>query len=372
MDSQTAYSTSDDGDGALLPLVFILMQWLNRRNVATMAMIQAASTVRTCEPPICSTLLLLAGIVLHSMSLTADVIGSLGRQVNGRRRLWVVEQSGGVWKDLQRVGAQHDKVFKRFCRLPRPLFNEILLRIAPYIQFQKTNWRQPVPAGQKLACAIIRWATGDFYRQTAHGLGLGLCSALRSNEEVADALIKEYDHLISFPTRRRLQEVLYAFKRKGFPRCVGAIDDTHIYIEKPRGERSECYYDRTGQFFVQVQVVCDHECRIFSVYVGCPGSVHDSLALRLSRLYTMAREGSGVFGTGSVVLRDGRTVGRYLLGNAGYPLLPCIMIPGWRGRRTEQQRMYDGCHTSARSCIERTFRRLKAKWRHLYGDKSAI
>ncbi|GBG84535.1 hypothetical protein CBR_g38817 [Chara braunii] len=169
---------------------------------------------------------------------------------------------------------------------------------------------------------------------------------------------------IGWAAGRRLQEVLDGFERKGFPGCVGAIDGTHIYVKKPSGERAECYYDRTGQFSVQAQVVCDNECHISSVYVGCPGSLHDSRALRLSPLYAMAREGRGLFGTGSVVLRDERTVGRYLLGDAGYPLLPWIMIPGWRGTRTEQQRMYNDCHTSARSCIEGTFGRLKAVWRH--------
>ncbi|GBG87514.1 hypothetical protein CBR_g45572 [Chara braunii] len=188
---------------------------------------------------------------------------------------------------------------------------------------RRTWWPWPCPR-QPLRC---RWGTGGFYRQTAHGLGLGLMSAMRSNEDVTDVLINGYGHLLQFPTGDKLQETLDVFERKGFTGCVGAINCTHVYIEKPRNERGECYYDRNDQFSVVVHVVCDHECQIVSVYVGCPGSVQGSLVLRTSPLYRKAQQQSGVLGMGAEVLPDGRAVGRYLLADAGYPNLPWLMTP---------------------------------------------
>ncbi|GBG90026.1 hypothetical protein CBR_g50119 [Chara braunii] len=320
----------DDWDDTMFLMVFVLLQCMNRRNAAAMAVRQAAAAMPTCLLGLSSTLLHLTGAVMHSMSL-AGVLGSVFiRRVDGRRHVWELERTGGVWKDLQREGGRHEKVFQQFCRLPRPLFNEILARIAPHIQRQMTNWRQPVPAAQKFACALIRGATGGYYRQLAHGLGLGLASALRSNIDVADAVIREYGHLLQFPTGQKLQDTLDAFERKGFPGCVGAIDCTHVYIEKPAGQRGECFYDRTGQFSVVAQAVCDHECRIQSVFV----------------------------------LRGGRTIGRYLLRDTGYPQLPLIMTPVGGNCRNADEQVYDDCHTSAKWCIERTFGRLKVVWRN--------
>ncbi|GBG81348.1 hypothetical protein CBR_g32021 [Chara braunii] len=309
-------------DNEMFIVLFVIMQWINRRNVAAMGVLQAAATVSLFGSEISSVLFHLAGAVMHSVSLASCIPDELGARLDRRRRIWVIERSGGLWKDLQRVGVEHDKVFKRFCRLPRPVFNDVLARIGPHIQRQTTNWRQHVPVGQKFACALIRWATGGFYRQTAHGLGLGLCSGLRSNEDVADALIREYGNIISFPTGGRMEEVLVAFERKGFPGCMRAIDDTHIYLEKPKNERSECYG---------------------AVLRASPSGVRP----RMPHI-------------------DGRYVGRYVLGDEGYPLLSWIMIPvgNKEGGRMAAEVTYDDCHTSARSCIERTFGRLKSVWRH--------
>ncbi|GBG71125.1 hypothetical protein CBR_g8426 [Chara braunii] len=354
----------DDWDDSMFLLVYILLQWMNHRNVVAMVVIEATAAVPTSVPGMSNALLLLAGAAMHGMSLASTVFAVVGRRMDDRRRIWVLQRSGGVWEDLQRVGGRHEKVFQRFCRLSRPLFEEVLARIAPHIQRQETNWRQPVPVAQKFACALMRWASGVFYRQSAHSLGIGLASALRSNEDVTDALINEYGHLLQFPTDQRLQDTIDAFERKGFPGCVGAIDCTHVYIEKPRNERGECYYDRTGQFSIVAQVVCDHECRITSAFVGSPGSVNGSRVLRVSPVYRQAQGGTGVFATGSEVLRDGWRGGRYLLGDAGNPQLPWLMTPVGGSNKTPTEQVYDDCHTSARSCIERTFGRLKKVWRN--------
>ncbi|GBG59751.1 hypothetical protein CBR_g54854 [Chara braunii] len=355
---------SQESEDAMCMLLFVLFQWVNRRNMAALAVVEAVSLMPFVHQNVSAAVTLLAGGLLHGFALGSLVVEEMGRTMDRRRRLWVLERSGSLWKDLQRVGAEHDKVFLRFCRLPRPLFFEVLARVGPHIQRSPTNYRLPIPAGQKFACAFMRWATGGYYRQSSYCLGIGLASALRSNEEVVDAIIREYGHLLRFPTGQRLEDVQNGFERKGFPGCVGAIDCTHLYIEKPKGEQSECYYHHTGGFSVVAQVVCDHECRISSVYVGCPGSVHDSRALRMSPLFVNATEGRGVLAEGGAMLHDGRHIGRYLLGDQGYPLLPWLMTPFGRFARTSADRAFDLIQSAARSCIERAFGRLKAVWRN--------
>ncbi|GBG84158.1 hypothetical protein CBR_g38132 [Chara braunii] len=232
-------------DDVLFITITAIMQW----------MLQAAAPMPIFNVDLQRCLVLLAGCVCHGMVVNWLAMRNMERVMDNGRRIWVLERSGGVKKDLQCVGHHHDKVFIRFCRLPRPLFHEVLQYIGQLIQRQTTNWRQPLSAEHKFACALIRWATGGYYRQSGHGLGMGLMSVLRSNKDVAETIIREYPHVISFPQGRRLEDCMNHFERKGFPGCVGAIDCTHLYIEKPRNKRSECYFDRTKQLSVVAQVV---------------------------------------------------------------------------------------------------------------------
>ncbi|GBG85072.1 hypothetical protein CBR_g39535 [Chara braunii] len=355
---------SVEWEDMLFMLVFVIIQWMKQRNEAAMTVIEAAASLPMWDPGMPVVLALSTYGVGHNLHLLHAALSAIHERGESSGRIWVLDRSGGVWKDLQRVGRRHDKIFKRFCRLPCPVFEDVLRRIAPHIQRATTNWRQPLPAEQKFACALIKWATGGFYRQSAHGLGMGLASALRSNEDVADAIIREYGDVISFPRGRRLQKTLDAFERKGFPGCVGAIDCTHLYVEKPRKERGECYYDRTGQFLVIAQVVCDHECRILDVYVSCPGSNHDSRVLRLSPLYFDAQNGLGVFSVGAHMLTEGTRIGRYVLGDAGFPCLSWLITPVPARGCTADGVTFNESHSAARSVIERTFGILKAVWQN--------
>ncbi|GBG89815.1 hypothetical protein CBR_g49666 [Chara braunii] len=365
MDSPVPSAGSlEEWEDMLFFLVFAITQWVHRRNAAAMVVLEAVAFAPFLFGDAVTSLPLLTSGVMHGFALTSLAAEELGRRMERRRRIWVVERSGGVWRYLQRVGSEHDKVFVRFCRLPRPLFFEVLGRIAPHIQRAPTNFRNPIPVGQKFAMALIRWATGGYYRQTSHGMGMGLASALCCNDEVANAIISEYGHLLRWPTDPRMQEVENALEAEGFAGCIGAIDCTHLYIDKPKGMRGDCNYHHIGQFSVVAQVVCDHECRITSVYVGCAGSVHDSRVLRILELFREASQGAGVFSEGGAHLHDDRHVGRYVLGDQGYPLLPWIMTPIGRTTTTTQERTYDNCHSAVRSCIEHCFGRLKAVWRN--------
>ncbi|KAJ8980498.1 hypothetical protein NQ317_000614 [Molorchus minor] len=53
------------------------------------------------------------------------------------------------------------------------------------------------------------------------------------------------------------------FRSNGFPNVIGAIDGSHIKIDKPSNDP-------------EMQAVCDHQRKIRDVFIGYPGSVHDS------------------------------------------------------------------------------------------------
>ncbi|KAJ8909858.1 hypothetical protein NQ315_013895, partial [Exocentrus adspersus] len=101
------------------------------------------------------------------------------------------------------------------------------------------------------------------------------------------------------------------FSQKGFPNVIGAIDGCHIKIDKPQND-PDSYINRKGYYSIQMQAVCDHRRKILDVFIGYPGSVHDSRVFRNSPLQN------------SLDMKCGRY---FLLGDSGYPLQNKLMTP---------------------------------------------
>lgn len=71
----------------------------------------------------------------------------------------------------------------------------------------------------------------------------------------------------------------------GFPSAIGAIDCTHVRIEKPSGAAGDEYINRKGFPSINVQATCSEKCVFTSLDASWPGSVHDSRVLKNSALY---------------------------------------------------------------------------------------
>ena len=103
-----------------------------------------------------------------------------------------------------------------------------------------------------------------------------------------------------------------------------------------------------------MQAVCDSECTFLDIFVGYPGSVHDSRVLRNSPMY---------------VQRLYPPEGYCILGDGGYPCLsdPIALVTPYREPvRNPVERRFNRHHARARSVIERAFGIMKARWRSLF------
>ncbi|GBG61042.1 hypothetical protein CBR_g18637 [Chara braunii] len=135
------------------------------------------------------------------------------------------------------------------------------------------------------------WASGETYESDTSSFDIGRATGLLAIHDVTSALLKVYPATIKWPTGRRRVQIMRAFREKGFPNCYGAINYTHIHIDKPADAASDNYYDHKQKFSVQAQVVVDLDLRILNVHVGYPGSVHDVRVLHNSHLWRRAESG---------------------------------------------------------------------------------
>ena len=66
-------------------------------------------------------------------------------------------------------------------------------------------------------------------------------------------------------------------------KILGCIDGTHVVIDPPT-HRKDDYIDRKGNVSLNLQAVCNEQKK-FDIFVGYPGSCHDSWVFKNSSLF---------------------------------------------------------------------------------------
>ncbi|KAJ8929175.1 hypothetical protein NQ314_018158 [Rhamnusium bicolor] len=157
--------------------------------------------------------------------------------------------------------------------------------------------------------------------------------------------------VIVWPTANEKVVIERHFRENNFPGVIGAIDGTHIRIDKPT-EDADSYLNRKHYHSIQAQMVCDHRKMIRDIFVGFPGSVHDSRVLRNSPLYNTLPE---------------KCQDYFILGDSGYPCLPHLLTP-FRdtGQLSRRQRNYNYLLSKNRYLAEHSFGIMKHRFRQLY------
>lgn len=133
-----------------------------------------------------------------------------------------------------------------------------------------------------------------------------------------------------------------------FSKAVGAIDRCHIRI-KPPNTHKEVYFTYKQSHSIQMQAICDTG-RFINVFIGYPGSVHDTRIFKNSPIYLNA---------------EYPPKGYFLLSDRGYPCLetPTTVVTPHRMPQGRVQRRFNRHNSKARSIIERAFGIIKTRWR---------
>lgn len=125
-----------------------------------------------------------------------------------------------------------------------------------------------------------------------------------------------------------------------FPRCVGAIDCTHVKIISPGRLDGEIYRNRKGYFSINVQSICDADLRIQNIVCTFPGSTHDSTIFNHSKI-------RGEFERGEM----GNSI---LVGDSGYSLKTYLMTP-FLNPNGDGQNVYNEAQIRTRNVVERSY-----------------
>lgn len=174
-----------------------------------------------------------------------------------------------------------------------------------------------VTPSEQLLLTLRFYASGSFQITVVDFAGIHQTTASRIIRKVWAAIKSLYDFYVKHPSTH--EEILnsqckfYNFAK--FPRCIGALNCTHVKIMSPGiplnescasyihpilcfgsllkqfrillilgGDYAELFRNRKGYFSINVQAVCDADLNFTDVVTRWPGSTHDSTIFNNSRL----------------------------------------------------------------------------------------
>jgi nuclease HARBI1 len=200
---------------------------------------------------------------------------------------------------------------------------------------------------QKVEITLRYLANPGFQIGIAKEVGVHATTVCKIIPIILEKLCEYGKDIISFPQQR--EQIEDAKQRwaavRGFPSTIGAIDCTHVRIDKPKVHGDE-YINRKGYPSLNVQATVNEKYMFTSIDVGWPGSVHDNRIFKNSLIYQQ-------------LLRSPHNP--ILLGDEGYSLTPFLMTP-FGNPVNDEERRYNIIHSRNRVIIEHTFGQLKRRF----------
>lgn len=194
----------------------------------------------------------------------------------------------------------------------------------------------------QLLCALRYYATGSTQLSVADFSGVSVSTANRIIRRVSEAIAGLRNEYIKFPNKEEdlVQTQREFYNIAAFPRCIGAIDCTHIKICSPGGNEAEVFRNRKNYFSINTQVISNANMEIMDVVARWPGSAHD-----MHIFNSCSRK----------ALLDGGSYGNcVLVADSGYQNLPYLMMPIDQPTLPYEQ-LYNESQMRTRNVVERLF-----------------
>ena len=272
-------------------------------------------------------------------------------------------------QNIPRIGNYVDLVenlydgddFRSHFRITRGTFEQIELflgNIPGKHQQQEAAGRPVVALRKQLLLFLWYLGTQETFISLADRFGVALSTAHAVVERITDAFCSVHGSIIVWPhSAAEVFGVSEGFQQLcGVGGIIGAIDGSHIRI-RPPADDEQSYFNRKKFHSIILQGVSIASYLFTNVYVGWPGSTHDSCVLRNSPLCQSAEGNYQNFFRGNT----------FLVADPAYAarrwLAPTLKrLPG----QTPQQRKYSTTIAKARVVIEQSFGILKGRWRRLH------
>nr|UBY07102.1 NBS-LRR disease resistance protein [Dasypyrum villosum] len=213
----------------------------------------------------------------------------------------------------------------------------------------------------RVAIALRRLQSSEPTESIASSVGVNESIILLVTERFVDTVWEQPDHHSSWPDCSEKDKIKSMFgKKHNMHNCCGVICTTHI----PFGPN--CNHENNGSTLMQV--VVDSEMRFRNIWLGPAGNMNQSSHLQDSALFKECEKGDLLNGSKLKVGLDGSEVGEYIIGDAGYPLLPWLLTPYEEEDLSDSTTEFNRRHSAATTHALKALARLKDTWKCLQGE----
>jgi hypothetical protein len=288
-------------------------------------------------------------IVAAVYAATVCVLTDGRMRPSERERVFSVRNP--VWKLVQSDCKYDDSWFHHHFRCSRSAFDAIVVYVeARWSMYHKTPHHNAVFLVRDRVAVTLHYLTheGSIY-SSGQVFGIGKSQSVVFVREVVTVLAGYVDDVVRLPfTSDEWNQVAMGFENVcGVPNVVGAIDGSLFRVK--RFADFDGWYCRKGFPAFNMQAVVDHKQRFMSYSIR-NGSQNDKSVFNRSNL--------------------GQTChvsiprGCYLLGDAGYQLLPHLLTPyPINEKMSKSESKYNYFHSRTRILVEQAFGKYKGKFR---------
>ena len=243
--------------------------------------------------------------------------------------------------------------FKTLFRFEKHNFLLLADSLRPQLQHLGGQNRALSPI-QQLAVALGFYATGNTQMSTFSESMTSQSCVSDTHWRVTQAINTTYPDNVIFTTPHDVSD---GFRQLcGIPNVKGALDGTHIQIEKPHIQFNPVkYLNRKSYYSINTMLVCTSDHVITQCLAQWPGSSHDSRIFKSSAFYD-----TFVSGTQSGTL----------LADSGYAISPFVLTP-FIHPTTDREKLFNTRHKTGRVSIEQTNGEVKKRF-HCVGSRMRI
>ena len=237
-------------------------------------------------------------------------------------------------------------------------FQNLLELVRALITKKDTKMPKAITAKERLAITLRFLATGYSQQFLSFSFRMGKATVSNIATETSNAIYQVLKEKLSAPhTKGEYLKISQEFEENwNMPHTIGCIDGKHICIVCSKLTGTQ-YYNYKGFVSIVLMAVCDVKYCFTMIDLGQYGSNNDSGILASSVMGEMFDNVSKIYQSSD------QDLPYFLLGDEIFPFKDWLMRPFLGAGATEEEKIYNYRHSSARRCIENAFGILAQRWR---------
>jgi hypothetical protein len=210
----------------------------------------------------------------------------------------------------------------------------------------------------RVAVALIMLNSGEPLETVGSSIGVNESTVSLVTKMFVEAVMERTDQHMRWPNSSVLEKIKSKFdKIHGLPNCCGVLHTDLITFVS-----AEPNSDHATNDSIVVQALVDPHMRFTYVYLALEGSKNQSSILQDSALFKQWKRGTFLNGS-KLKVSDGSEIWEYIIGDAGYPLLPWLITPYQEENLPYYKVEFNRRHSIATTVAVRALATLKDTWK---------